>query len=85
MKLTGRQIYKLLQPTRITRDKVFWCHTIAMSTEPLTEEQYNTAVAITEMYVLEQAKYIILNDELILCPTNKQTHIIERKMARTDK
>lgn len=75
MKLTETQKERLLRDQVISEDKTFWCYEIC-HLEHLTQDQYNTAIAICNMDKVTQRKYVIVDDILILSPTNKQTHQI---------
>ena len=59
----------------MSEDKTFWCYEICQL-DTLTEDQYNTAITICNMGKVTQRKYIIVEDKLVLSPTNKQTHQI---------
>lgn len=75
MKLTEKHKEKLLRSHTITDDKIWWCNQICQL-ETLTEDQYNTAIAIYGMYTLEQKKYVIVEDKLVLSPRDKKQHEI---------
>ena len=75
VKLTEEQKEKLLRTHIISEDKLWWCNQICQL-DTLTEDQYNTAIAIYGMYVLEQKKYVIVEDKLVLSPKDKKQHQI---------
>ena len=75
VKLTKTQKARLLREHVVSEDKTFWCYQICQL-DTLTEDQYNTAIAICKMGKVTQRKYVIVEDQLVLSPTNKQTHQI---------
>jgi|13_taG_2_1085334.scaffolds.fasta_scaffold01587_15 hypothetical protein len=75
VKLTKTQRERLLREHVVSEDKTFWCYEICQL-ETLTQDQYNTAIAICNMGKVTQRKYVIVDDILVLSPTKKQTHQI---------
>ncbi len=75
VKLTKTQRERLLREHVVSEDKTFWCYQICQL-DTLTQDQYNTAITICNMGKVIQRKYVIVDDILVLSPTNRVTHEI---------
>ncbi len=46
------------------------------NSDNITEKQWKTILILADMPKKEQDRYVIIEDELVLAPTNKKTHEI---------
>jgi len=42
----------------------------------ISEKQWKTILLLADMHIIEQRNYVIIEDELVLAPTNKKVHQI---------
>ena len=73
--LTEEEIKRLSNIHYNTHQVTMYWHSIQQQTET-TKKQWKTLQLLANMLKHEQDTYVIIEDELVLAPTNKKTHEI---------
>ena len=74
--LTKQQQIKVSNSLYSTYSVNIYWNQLCNQEEEVTEQQWDTIRALSEMSKAEQNSYIIIDDKLVKAPTNKKTHQI---------